>query len=102
MSTIALNRLIYGSLFVGASSFLLSQSLFVVPGGHRAVIFSRSGGIKIGVVKQEGLNFLIPFWEWPQVFDVRITPQTIKTETPTKGNQFYTIHSFFTSTSLTS
>jgi hypothetical protein len=93
--TVALNRLIYGSLFVGASAFLLNQSIFVVPGGHRAVIFSRSGGIKLGVVKDEGLNFLIPFWQWPQIFDVRITPQTIKTETPTKGNFFDASRNFY-------
>jgi prohibitin 1 len=58
-----------------------------VPGGHRAVIFSRSGGIKLGVVKEEGINWIIPFWQWPQIFDVRITPQTIRTETPTKDLQ---------------
>jgi len=85
--TIGLNRIIYGCLFLSASSLLVSQSVFVVPGGHRGVIFSRSGGIKLGVVKQEGINFLIPFWEWPQLFDVRITPQTVWTETPTKDLQ---------------
>lgn len=83
--TIALNRLIFGSVAVGATSWLLSQALFVVPGGHRAVIYSRNGGIILGVVKEEGMNWIIPFWQSPQIFDVRITPQTIRTETPTKG-----------------
>lgn len=83
--TIALNRLIIGSIAVGASSWLLSQSLFVVPGGHRAIIYSQNGGIKLGVVKEEGMNWIIPFWQKPEIFDVRITPQTIRTETPTKG-----------------
>jgi len=85
--TIGLNRLIFGSIFVGVSSWILSQSLFVVPGGHRAVIYSRNGGIILGVVKEEGMNFLVPFWQWPQIFDVRITPQKITTETPTKDLQ---------------
>jgi regulator of protease activity HflC (stomatin/prohibitin superfamily) len=38
-------------------------------------------------VKSEGLNFVIPFWQWPLFFDVRTTPKTIKTETPTKDLQ---------------
>lgn len=38
-------------------------------------------------VKGEGLNFVIPFWQWPLLFDVRTTPKTIKTETPTKDLQ---------------
>lgn len=41
----------------------------------------------IDKVKGEGLNFVIPFWQWPLLFDVRTTPKTMKTETPTKDLQ---------------
>lgn len=67
------------------STFAMPLLTVLVPAGHRAVIFSRGGGIKLNTVKTEGLNFVVPYWQWPHLFDVRITPQKITTNTPTKG-----------------
>jgi len=51
------------------------------------VIWSRGTGVKVDVVKDEGINFIIPFWEKPRIFNVRITPKAIFTETVTKDLQ---------------
>jgi len=82
-----LNRLFLGTTALGAISLLLSQSFFLVKGGHKAVIWNRNQGVKDKVVKGEGINFIIPFWEKPKIFNVRITPKAIFTETVTKDLQ---------------
>jgi len=68
----------------------LRNSLFTVPGGHRAVIFNRIGGMK-DVVYGEGLNFNIPWFEWPTVFDIRTRPVNLQTLTGSKDLQMVTI-----------
>lgn len=66
------------------------NSLFTVPGGHRAIIFNRVGGMK-GVVYGEGLNFNIPWFERPTVFDIRTRPVNLQTLTGSKDLQMVTI-----------
>jgi len=66
------------------------NSLFTVPGGHRAVVFNRIGGMK-DQVYGEGLNFNIPWFEWPTVFDIRTRPVNLQTLTGSKDLQMVTI-----------
>lgn len=66
------------------------NSLFTVPGGHRAVIFNRVGGMK-SIVYGEGLNFNIPWFERPTVFDIRTRPVNLQTLTGSKDLQMVTI-----------
>jgi len=66
------------------------NSLFTVPGGHRAVIFNRVGGMK-NIVYGEGLNFNIPWFERPTVFDIRTRPVNLQTLTGSKDLQMVTI-----------
>jgi len=87
MATVALNRLIAGSLALGFGALIASKALYIVPAGHRAVIFDRGQGIKTDIGSSEGIHFLIPFWQWPVFYDVRITPKKMETETGTKDLQ---------------
>ena len=41
-----------------------------VDGGHRAIIFSRLGGIQSNIYT-EGLHFRIPWFQYPIVYDIR-------------------------------
>ena len=66
------------------------NSLYTVPGGHRAVIFNRLGGMK-NQVYGEGLNFNIPWFETPTVFDIRTRPVNLQTLTGSKDLQMVTI-----------
>jgi len=75
-----------GALLVGATGFLLEQSLYNVDAGHRAVIFDRFSGIKPKPIG-EGTHFLIPAIQRAHIVDVRIQPHIINTVTGTKDLQ---------------
>jgi prohibitin 2 len=47
-----------------------TQISFTVEGGHRAIIFSRVGGIQKEVFA-EGLHFRIPWFQYPIIYDIR-------------------------------
>jgi len=64
----------------------LKSSLFVVDGGHRAVIWDRFRGL-MPVVKSEGLHFKIPGIQKPFIYEVRTRPVEIRTDTGTRDLQ---------------
>ncbi|RKP03503.1 hypothetical protein CXG81DRAFT_5317, partial [Caulochytrium protostelioides] len=65
-------------------------SLFNVDGGHRAVKFSRIGGVKDEVFT-EGTHFVVPWFETPIIYDVRAKPRNIASLTGTKDLQMVNI-----------
>lgn len=67
----------------GAAVYGLSNSIFNVEGGHRAIVFNRIGGIK-DEVYTEGTHIMIPWFERPVIFDVRARPNVI---TSTSGSR---------------
>uniref|UniRef100_A0A7S1VFE5 Prohibitin n=1 Tax=Grammatophora oceanica TaxID=210454 RepID=A0A7S1VFE5_9STRA len=79
-STIAALALGYGAY----------NSIYTVNGGHRAVVFNRITGMK-SQVYGEGLNFNIPWFERPVVFDIRTRPVNLQTLTGSKDLQMVTI-----------
>ncbi len=58
---------------VGAG-VLINHSLYTVQGGHRAVIFSRWSGVQ-KEVEADGTHFLIPFLQYPTIYDIRSKPK---------------------------
>lgn len=74
----------------GALAYGASQSVFTVPGGHRAVMFNRVTGMKDSLYG-EGLNFNIPWFERPIVYDIRTRPCNLQTLTGSKDLQMVTI-----------
>jgi prohibitin 2 len=66
------------------------NSFFTVQGGHRAIIFNRFVGMKDRVYG-EGLNFNIPWFEHPTIFDIRTRPVNLQTLTGSKDLQMVTI-----------
>jgi prohibitin 2 len=66
------------------------NSFYTVPGGHRAIVFNRIVGMK-DTVYNEGLNFNIPWFEQPVVFDIRTRPVNLQTLTGSKDLQMVTI-----------
>jgi len=66
------------------------NSVFTVQGGHRAVMFNRITGMK-ETVYGEGLNFNIPWFERPVVYDIRTRPCNLQTLTGSKDLQMVTI-----------
>eukprot|EP00568_Trieres_chinensis_P001540 CAMPEP_0183297760 /NCGR_PEP_ID=MMETSP0160_2-20130417/4960_1 /TAXON_ID=2839 ORGANISM="Odontella Sinensis, Strain Grunow 1884" /NCGR_SAMPLE_ID=MMETSP0160_2 /ASSEMBLY_ACC=CAM_ASM_000250 /LENGTH=318 /DNA_ID=CAMNT_0025459645 /DNA_START=144 /DNA_END=1097 /DNA_ORIENTATION=- len=74
----------------GALGYGAYHSVYSVDGGHRAVVFNRITGMKEAVYG-EGLNFNIPWFEWPYIFDIRTRPCNLQTLTGSKDLQMVTI-----------
>lgn len=78
-------------LLTGAGiSYGAYNCFFTVDGGHRAVVFNRIVGMKEEVYG-EGLNFNIPWFERPVVYDIRTRPCNLQTLTGSKDLQMVTI-----------
>ncbi|KAJ1522808.1 hypothetical protein ONE63_001962 [Megalurothrips usitatus] len=74
----------------GAGAYGISQSMFTVEGGHRAIIFSRLGGIQPDVYS-EGLHFRVPWFQYPIIYDIRSRPRKISSPTGSKDLQMVNI-----------
>lgn len=74
----------------GAAIYGVSNSLFNVEGGHRAVVFNRVLGIK-DTVYSEGTHFMVPWFERPIFYDVRARPSLIQSTSGSKDLQMVNI-----------
>ena len=72
------------------AGFLGGQCLFVVDGGQRALIFDRYSGLKQKIYT-EGMNFKVPWLQYPILFEVRTSPKVINAKTGTKDLQIVTL-----------
>jgi len=81
-----------GSVLLGVSavSYGAYNSLFNVEGGHRGVVFNRLTGVK-DKVYNEGTHLCMPWFERPEIFDVRTKPKTIRSPTGTRDLQMVDI-----------
>ncbi|XP_033216423.1 prohibitin-2 [Belonocnema kinseyi] len=75
---------------VGAAAFGISQSMFTVEGGHRAIIFSRLKGVQKDIFT-EGLHFRMPWFQYPIIYDIRSRPRKISSPTGSKDLQMVNI-----------
>jgi len=74
----------------GLAAYGIKESIYTVDGGHRAIIFSRIGGIQPGVYS-EGLHFRIPWFQYPIIYDIRARPRRIMSPTGSKDLQMVNI-----------
>ncbi|CAD5215647.1 unnamed protein product [Bursaphelenchus xylophilus] len=74
----------------GAGAYAISQSMFTVDAGHRAIMFNRIGGLSEDVYK-EGLHFRIPWFQYPIVYDIRARPNQVRSPTGSKDLQMVNI-----------
>lgn len=79
-----------GLVLLGGGALLLNASLFNVDGGHRAIMYSRFGGIQPQIYN-EGTHFAIPWFQRPIVYDVRAKPRNVASLTGTKDLQMVNI-----------
>lgn len=71
---------------VAAAGYALSKAMYTVDGGHRAIIFSRIGGVQQDIYK-EGLHFRLPWFQWPIIYDIRSRPRKLSSLTGSKDLQ---------------
>lgn len=82
-------------LGVGLGAYGVYNSVFTVDSGHAAVIYNRFGmggdsGIQ-SVVCKEGLNFVIPWFQRPIIYDVKTRPKLINSTSGSKDLQMVEI-----------
>ncbi|XP_071945490.1 prohibitin-2-like [Antedon mediterranea] len=77
-------------LGAGAVAYAVKESMYTVDGGHRAIIFSRLGGIKDDIYS-EGLHFRIPWFQYPIIYDIRSRPRKLSSPTGSKDLQMVNI-----------
>ncbi len=58
--------------------------------GERAIVFNRLVGVK-STVYSEGTHLVIPWFEWPVIFDIRTRPRAIKSQSGTRDLQMVDI-----------
>ncbi|KAJ2722836.1 Prohibitin-2, subunit of the prohibitin complex (Phb1p-Phb2p) [Coemansia sp. Benny D115] len=75
---------------LGVMAWAAKASLYNVDGGHRAIKYSRVGGIKAEIYG-EGTHLRLPWLETPIIFDVRAKPTSIQSLTGTKDLQMVNI-----------
>ncbi|KAJ5497773.1 Prohibitin [Penicillium expansum] len=73
-------------VLAGIGTYVASNALFNVDGGHRAIKYSRLGGVQKEIYN-EGTHFQIPWFETPIIYDVRAKPRSIPSLTGTKDLQ---------------
>lgn len=74
----------------GLLGYGVKESIYNVDGGHRAIIFSRIGGIQPDVYA-EGIHFRIPWFQYPIIYDIRARPRRITSPTGSKDLQMVNI-----------
>ncbi|KAK9884318.1 hypothetical protein WA026_005268 [Henosepilachna vigintioctopunctata] len=74
----------------GAAAYGISQAMYTVEGGHRAIMFNRIGGIQKEIYT-EGLHFRVPWFQYPIIYDIRSRPRKISSPTGSKDLQMVNI-----------
>ena len=64
----------------------VSQCLFNVDGGERAIIFDKFRGV-LPYISGEGTHFMIPLIQKPYMYSIRSTPRSVRVETGSKDLQ---------------
>ncbi|KAL9137883.1 MAG: hypothetical protein Q9175_000910 [Cornicularia normoerica] len=79
-----------GVLLLGTGAVVVNNALFNVDGGHRAIKYTRIGGVRKEIYN-EGTHFKIPWFETPITYDVRAKPRNVASLTGTKDLQMVNI-----------
>jgi len=82
--------LVMGVGALGGAFALASKAMYTVEAGHVAVKYNRMSGVSSDR-HTEGLNFKVPWFERPIVFDIRARPHTMTSLTGSKDLQMVNI-----------
>eukprot|EP01103_Thecamoeba_quadrilineata_P008657 TRINITY_DN18397_c0_g1_i1.p1 TRINITY_DN18397_c0_g1~~TRINITY_DN18397_c0_g1_i1.p1 ORF type:complete len:302 (+),score=76.27 TRINITY_DN18397_c0_g1_i1:30-935(+) len=75
---------------IGFVGYAATNSLYTVQGGERAVIFNRVVGVK-NKIYAEGMHFMIPWFDRPEIYSIRAKAHKLPAETPSKDLQVISI-----------
>ncbi|KAE8686504.1 Prohibitin-6 [Hibiscus syriacus] len=86
----ALPGLLKIGIIGGLGLYGITNSLYNVDGGHRAIVFNRILGIK-DKVYSEGTHLMIPWFERPIIYDVRARPHLVESTSGSRDLQMVKI-----------
>ncbi|KAJ8747487.1 hypothetical protein K2173_014364 [Erythroxylum novogranatense] len=86
----AASALIKAGVFGALGLYAVSNSLYNVEGGHRAIMFNRFVGVK-DKVYPEGTHLMIPWFERPVIYDVRARPHLVESTSGSRDLQMVKI-----------
>ena len=75
----------------GGLAYGIKESIYTVEGGHRAVMFSRLGGVQ-NEIYGEGLHFRVPWFQYPVIYNIRSRPNLVGSPTGSKDLQMVNIN----------
>ncbi|KAI3400264.1 hypothetical protein diail_3645 [Diaporthe ilicicola] len=81
---------ITGAVALLAGGWFLSNALFNVDGGHRAIKYRRISGVSKEIYS-EGTHLMVPWFETPITYDIRAKPRNVSSLTGTKDLQMVNI-----------
>lgn len=82
--------LVGGAAALGTCWYGAQNCIFSVEAGHRAIKFNRLWGLGDSTF-EEGLHFMMPWFERPIIFDIRARPRTIVSLTGSRDLQMVNI-----------
>jgi len=85
-----LNNVAKYSVVLGIGGSVLQSSLYTVDGGERAIMYDRIQGVLEKPIG-EGTHFRMPWFQTPNIMDIRMRPRTISSVTGTKDLQMVNI-----------
>jgi len=90
-----------GGKGLGAAAVLLTigsvatygayKSIVIIQPGHVGIIYNRFSGLRENVALKDGINFVIPWFERPIIYDIRTRPQLVNTNSGSKDLQMVQI-----------
>ncbi len=83
--------LLRAAVVTGALGYGAYKSVVIVQPGHMGVVYNRIGGLEQKARLQEGLNFVVPFFQRANIFDVRVRSQVVNTSSGSKDLQMVQI-----------
>jgi len=79
-----------GAGILGGGFWALNKAFYTVDAGHVAIKYHRLMGVGVSPYK-EGLNFMLPWFERPIIFDIRARPHTMTSLTGSRDLQMVNI-----------
>lgn len=76
---------------LAGAGFAALSAVYTVNPGHQAIVYNRIGGLDEVGVRTEGLNFVIPWFQRPVVFDCRTRPKLVNSTSGSKDLQMVEI-----------
>lgn len=81
------NTIVTALAATGAVAYVGYKSVVIIQPGHMGVVYNRVSGLDDNARLQEGLNFVVPFFQRANIYDVRVRSQVVNTSSGSKDLQ---------------